>query len=39
MRRFGHMDCGIYCKVLADGRVTEGAHLALVPESQGALPF
>jgi hypothetical protein len=39
MRRFGHMDCGIYCKVLAGGRITEGAHLTLVPQAQAALPF
>jgi hypothetical protein len=39
MRRFGHMDCGIYCKVVGAGRVTEGAHLALVPQEQAALPF
>ncbi|HYF57237.1 MAG TPA: MOSC N-terminal beta barrel domain-containing protein [Salinarimonas sp.] len=39
MRRFGHMDCGIYCQVLRGGRITEGAHLALAPVAQPALPF
>ena len=39
MRRFGHMDCGIYCKVLTGGRLSEGAHLTLEPAAQPALPF
>jgi uncharacterized protein YcbX len=30
MTAFGHVDCGIYCKVISGGRLAEGAHLDLV---------
>ncbi len=30
MTAFGHVDCGIYCRIVAGGRLTEGAHLDLV---------
>jgi len=30
MTAFGHVDCGIYCKVLAGGRLAEGERLEIV---------
>lgn len=40
MRHLGHMDCGIYAKVIAPGSLAAGAHLAVSDErEQGGLPF
>ncbi|MCC5977900.1 MAG: MOSC domain-containing protein [Salinarimonas sp.] len=40
MRHLGHMDCGIYAKVIAPGSLAAGAHLAVADEDGGGrLPF
>lgn len=40
MRRLGHMDCGVYAKIVADGALAPGVRMALADDSNGrALPF
>ena len=29
MKNYGHVDCGIYCRILADGALVEGDSLAV----------
>jgi hypothetical protein len=36
MQAYGHVDCGIYCRVLAGGALAEGDSLSLVEASQSA---
>ena len=36
MKGYGHVDCGIYCRVIAGGTLGEGERLSLVEVSEGA---
>lgn len=31
MQAYGHVDCGIYCRIVAGGSVAEGQHLRVLP--------
>ncbi len=39
MQTYGHVDCGVYAQVLADGALAEGDRFAVEPARQPELPF
>jgi hypothetical protein len=39
MQAYGHVDCGVYAQVLADGALAEGDRFAVEPARQPELPF